>query len=183
MKIVILILTAINLSFSASLHGEAAPRKFIAMLADYDFPDDSFSLADDVHLVLSTDAGSYLVFVEGKRQKVPAEQAKVITSEEAAIGLLRQREILYNSLNKLIHTKFTGANPSQEEDKGNNNGLRYSQPQRSKMLLVIRRSGMISSIRNAGQLSDEELLGLYTKASEIIRLQDIQNAINRLPKK
>lgn len=160
-----------------SVSGEETPRKFIEMIVDYDFPDETSAFAGNVFVVLDFRPDGYVTYTEGKKQIIPIKAAKSITSEEAAMSLIREREILYSSISRLINEKLEATN--LQADQNDNGRLKYSNAQRSKMLRVLRSAGMISSIRKSQGLSDEELQKLHQEALRILELRGIKEAIEQ----
>jgi hypothetical protein len=179
LKIAVILAILIN-----SVAAQNKEREFFIMICDHDFDEDKFSMTGDVHVIIKTKGDAYLTYLEGEQRLIPAAKTKRITADEAALSLLRQRELLYKSLDDLTE-KIMQNKALQNEvniDKGNAaSSLNYSKAQRSKMLRAIRDAGLISSIRKSEALSDQEILNLYQKAQELIRLQGIERAIEKLP--
>ena len=93
-------LIALALAIAFSLAANAAePLKWIVMTVETVWPDGRGSEVGEIEVVLKEDSKDYFVWAEnGQQYRVPKANAKVLSTEDAALMLIQKRQSLYSEL-------------------------------------------------------------------------------------
>jgi len=186
-----LLFSLLTLVVPVSVCAQNAKVVFVIPTADYEWPDGEGCLQGDAYRAFAAENENYLIetSIGGPRYPLPKRIAKIATAEQAALALLKQRDEMYSYMAKLTallerekQAQQQPASPqaAQAEKSSQVKAGVLSRADRTRMLRTIRSEKMISSIRDAERLTDDQILALYekAKASEEARAlrQAIQNA-------